>query len=66
MTDKQKIQIAKRLYIEGYIDLRTLAELKCTSTTIIDDVHFPVDICDNGDVYIHGGTYPIILRGYNE
>lgn len=65
LSDVTQIEVAKRLFKEGYIGSDELSKLIIDGDKIVDDANFPVDMCENGDVFIHRcGTYPIILRGY--
>ena len=66
-TDKQKVKIAIKLLEQGLIDKTDFDSLGYNIETleIIGDIHFPVDICENGDVYIWKyDPYPIIIKRY--
>jgi len=63
--DNRIITTAKNLFADGYINNTTFLLLKFDIYGVIDDTLFPVDICDNGDVYLRGlGAYPIVLHNY--
>lgn len=59
------IATADRLLEAGYITPEERASLITDKGVIVDDTAFPVDVCDNGNVYIHNrGSYPLILKGF--
>jgi hypothetical protein len=58
------IVVADRLLRDGYITDRQRALLQTYRGTVVNDSQFPVDVTESGDVYVHGGAYPLILKGY--
>ncbi len=64
--DARIIDTAKRLLADGHISADEMRRLKVDGDGgIIDDTTFPVDLADNGTVYIHGrGAYPVELKAY--
>ena len=64
--DLRIVLAADRLLEAGHITPQERAGLVTdTAGVIVDDTAFPVDVCDNGDVYVHNrGSYPLILTGH--
>jgi len=64
--DLRIVLTADRLLEAGHITPRERAGLVTDREgAIVDDTAFPVDVCDNGDVYVHNrGSYPLILTGH--
>jgi len=59
------IQIADRLLEEDFITQKERKLLVTKDGQVVDDTQFNVEVCENGDVYIHRrGPYPLILPGY--
>jgi hypothetical protein len=61
---KNLILVADELLEEGLITPEERSRLITEDGEVVDNSDFPVDVCENGDVFIHGGTYPIILKGF--
>lgn len=67
ITDKQQIRAAIALLNQGLISKTQFDSLAFDETTgeVIDDTHFPVDICENGDCHIHQcGAYPFVIKRF--
>lgn len=65
MTDTRIILTANRLVDDGHITLEERRLLVVDNGRIVDDSRFPVDVCDNRDVWVHRrGAYPYKLPGY--
>jgi hypothetical protein len=66
ITDEVKIAVADRLLKSGYITEQTRALLITEGGTIVDDTQFPVEISEDGSVYINvsGSAWPLIFKGY--
>jgi len=64
--DERKIEVNHRLLTDNIISKEMYRKLRVRNNRIWDDSDWPVDVCDNGDVYIHQplNAYPEILRGY--
>jgi hypothetical protein len=61
---KNLILVADELLNDGLITPKERGQLITEDGEVVDNSDFPVDVCENGDVYIHGGTYPLILKGF--
>jgi hypothetical protein len=65
MTDLRTILTANRLVDDGHITPEERRLLVVDNGQIVDDSRFPVDVCENRDVWIHRrGAIPYRLQGY--
>jgi hypothetical protein len=64
-AEQRIIDTADRLLEAGYISTAERAALVTDQDGIYNDAGYPVDVCENGDVLIHGrGAYPHTLKGF--
>lgn len=67
ISDICKILCMEHLVFDGLITHEEAKRLiyDKLKMEIINDADFPVDICENGDVFIHNrGAYPFVLKEY--
>lgn len=61
---KTLIEVADCLVADKWITKADRAKLIVKDGLVHDDSKFPVELCENGDVYLHKGAYPYMLPRY--